>query len=112
MGGPDLYFDPCAFELPERGFFGNLGRNTVIGPSLTTFDFSLIKNTSITEGTNLQFRAEFFNIANTPNFANPAGRRGGQRVFDRNGRSLRTPGEISNTVTSARQIQFGLKLIF
>ena len=112
LGGPDLYFDPCAFELPERGFFGNMGRNTLIGPGITTFDFSLIKNTSIREGTNLQFRAEFFNLGNNANFANPAGRRGGQQIFDSRANDRSGAARITRTVTSSRQIQFGLKLIF
>src|SRR2546422_6512436 len=45
LGTPDLYFDPCAFALPEAGFYGNLGRNTVIGPGLAHFDFAVVKNT-------------------------------------------------------------------
>jgi len=38
LGTLDLYFDPCAFALPDAGFYGNLGRNTVIGPGLANFD--------------------------------------------------------------------------
>src|SRR6059036_1787393 len=49
LGTPDLYFDPCAFGLPDAGFYGNLGRNTVIGPGLANFDFSLMKNISFKE---------------------------------------------------------------
>ena len=51
--------------------FGNLGRNTLIGPSFKEFNFSVFKNTAITERVNLQLRAEFFNILNHPNFSNP-----------------------------------------
>jgi hypothetical protein len=51
--------------------FGNLGRNTLIGPSFTEFNFSVFKDTAITERVNLQLRAEFFNLFNHPNFANP-----------------------------------------
>jgi len=51
--------------------FGNLGRNTLVGPSFTEFNFSVFKNTAITERVNLQLRAECFNLFNHPNFANP-----------------------------------------
>lgn len=51
--------------------FGNLGRNSLRGPSFKEFNFSLYKNTAITEKVNLQIRAEFFNLFNHPNFANP-----------------------------------------
>jgi hypothetical protein len=51
--------------------FGDLGRNSLRGPSFKNFDFSLFKDTPITERLNLQLRAEFFNLFNHPNFANP-----------------------------------------
>jgi hypothetical protein len=51
--------------------FGNLGRNVLIAPSFKEFNFSIFKNTAITERINLQLRAEFFNILNHPNFSNP-----------------------------------------
>jgi len=51
--------------------FGNAGRNIVVGPGFHNFDFSVVKNTKIGETVNLQFRSEFFNIFNHPNFALP-----------------------------------------
>jgi len=51
--------------------FGDLGRNTLIGPSFKEWNFSVFKNTVITERLVLQLRAEFFNFLNHPNFANP-----------------------------------------
>ena len=51
--------------------FGDLGRNSLRGPSFKEFNFSVFKDTPITERVNLQIRAEFFNIFNHPNFANP-----------------------------------------
>ncbi len=51
--------------------FGNLGRNSLRGPSFKEFNFSLFKDTQLTEHVNLQLRAEFFNLFNHPNFANP-----------------------------------------
>jgi hypothetical protein len=51
--------------------FGNLGRNSLAGPSFKEFNFSVYKNTALTERVNLQIRAEFFNLLNHPNFSNP-----------------------------------------
>jgi hypothetical protein len=51
--------------------FGNLGRNILSGPSFKEWNFSVFKNTPITERVNLQIRAEFFNLLNHPNFSNP-----------------------------------------
>jgi hypothetical protein len=51
--------------------FGNLGRNSLRGPSFKEFNFSIYKNTALTERVNLQIRAEFFNLLNHPNFSNP-----------------------------------------
>jgi hypothetical protein len=51
--------------------FGNLGRNALVGPSFKEWNFSVFKNTVITERVVLQLRAEFFNLLNHPNFANP-----------------------------------------
>lgn len=114
LGGPDRYFDPTAFEAQELGFYGNLGRNTIIGPGFANFDFALIKNTfirSLSENFNVQFRAEFFNLFNRPQFANPAGQ---QRVIIINqGQGINpAAGRITSTVATSRQIQFALKVIF
>jgi hypothetical protein len=51
--------------------FGNLGRNSLRGPDLKQFDFSIFKNTKLGEKLNVLFRAEFYNIFNHPNFSNP-----------------------------------------
>lgn len=51
--------------------FGNLGRNSLRGPSFKEFNFSLSKETFLTERVNLQLRAEFFNLLNHPNFSSP-----------------------------------------
>ena len=69
--------------------------------SISNFDFSALKNTRLTEKFHLQFRAEFFNIFNTPQFGTP-------------GRTLGTGqfGVISSQANSPRQIQFGLKVIY
>lgn len=107
LGGPDQYFDPKAFLFPPDRTFGNLARNTLIAPGVATFDFSLTKNTFLNETINLQFRAEFFNLLNRANFGIP-----GTTVFDNQGILQADAGRITSTITTSRQVQFGLKFIF
>ncbi|HXG92320.1 MAG TPA: TonB-dependent receptor [Blastocatellia bacterium] len=57
--------------IPGTQHFGNLGRNSLIGPDYRNFDFSIFKTTQITERVSFQFRAEIFNIFNHPNFSSP-----------------------------------------
>jgi hypothetical protein len=105
------------FALPQTGssssptvHFGNLGRNAVKGPNLVNTDFSVIKTTKITERTNIQFRADMFDVFNHPNFGNPS------RVVSTSKTS--SFGKITSTRTptgdfgSSRQIQLALKFIF
>jgi len=66
------YLNPLAFVQPAFGTFGDLGRNSIYGPGFSNVDFSIGKNTRLTERLNLQLRVEFFNIFNHPNFALPA----------------------------------------
>jgi Carboxypeptidase regulatory-like domain len=114
LGKPGQWFNPAAFIAPPStgGFYGNAGRDTFIGPGLATWDFSVLKNTAIGERLQLQFRMEFFNLLNRANFntpnlivftpptaANPTGVSG-------------TAGAITSTATTARQLQFGLKLLW
>jgi hypothetical protein len=112
IGTPTLYFDPCAFVPQPLGTFGNLGRNTLIGPGIAEVDFSVNKNFQITEGKRLQFRAECFNLANHPNFQAPP--TSTRRIFDGQGQLVSTSVGALNppTATTSRQIQFGLKFIF
>jgi hypothetical protein len=107
LGGPSQYFDPLAFALPEAGFYGNLGRNTLIGPGLMALDLAVNKTFVLREGMKLQFRTEIFNAPNHPNFSIPSQR----TVFSSTGR-VGSAGLITSTRTSARQLQFGLKFIF
>jgi hypothetical protein len=97
------YFNRAAYALPPLFRLGNTGKNTLIGPGSQTWDFSLFKNTAITEKINTQLRGEFFNVLNHANFAVP-------------GRTLNTPafGVITaiNPASSGRVIQLALKLIF
>ena len=112
-GDPNGFFNPAAFVLQPAGTLGNVARNALIGPNLRTFDFSLAKNiplSGLSETGRLQFRAEFFNLTNRTNFGAPAliafaGTRDGESP-------LPSFGRVRNTVTDARQIQFGLRLSF
>ncbi|MBI2822289.1 MAG: TonB-dependent receptor [Acidobacteria bacterium] len=111
LGGPDRYFDPGAFRLQEAGFYGNLGRHTVIGPGLATFDFAVIKQIRVRERSSVQFRAEFFNLLNRANFDVPGS--SGRQVFrDATGVPSGDAGRIVSTTTTSRQLQFGLKVMF
>jgi hypothetical protein len=89
--------------------FGNAGRNSVIGPGLVTWDFSLVKNTHVKERFNLQFRAEFLNILNKANFGTPVDN---STFFDSGGNPVGGAGALDTTSTTSRQIQLGLKVIF
>src|SRR6185437_10043939 len=74
LGKPEQWFNPAAFLAPPNnsGFYGNLGRDTLIGPGLATWDASLLKDTRIRERATLQFRAEIFNLLNRANFNTPS----------------------------------------
>ncbi len=91
---------------PNQGVFGTLGRDTFRGPALYNFDFALIKDTPLAtragrELTDIQFRAEFFNLFNIVNLGLPANTIKGSGF-----------GEINRTANNSRQIQFSLKLMF
>lgn len=108
LGRPDRYFDPDAFVVPLNGTYGNVGRDTLIGPGLKNIDLSLLKDTFLNERLRLEFRAECFNILNTPNFNTP-----NLIVFTSDsGIPSSAAGRITSTSTTSRQIQFGLKLIW
>ena len=66
------YLNPAAFAQPLSGTYGNLGRNTFSGPGLNDFDVSFVKSQQISGDWWLRLRAEFFNVWNHPNFANPS----------------------------------------
>ncbi|MGC1105423.1 MAG: carboxypeptidase-like regulatory domain-containing protein [Candidatus Acidiferrales bacterium] len=108
LGTPKQWFNPAAFLAPpaNSGFYGNLGRDSLIGPGLATWDFSVLKDTPIRERMTLQFRAELFNLLNRANFNTP-----NPIVFTPSGVSP-TAGVITSTSTTSRQVQFGLKLLW
>jgi Carboxypeptidase regulatory-like domain len=96
----DGYLNRDAFQSSGAAF-GALGRNTVIGPDQRRVDISVSKMTRLKEGVSLEFRAEAYNVSNTPTFRNPA--------RDLSGGNF---GEITRTRGGPRVIQLGLKLRF
>ncbi len=108
VGKPSEWFNPAAFLAPPpgSGFQGNLSRNSLTGPGLGEWDFSMFKDTSLHERMRLQLRAEFFNILNHSNFNTP-----NLVVFTPAGVSP-TAGVITSTSTTSRQIQLAAKLLW
>jgi len=82
--------------------FGNSGLGIILGPGQVNWDTSLMKTTKITEKQTVQFRTDFFNILNHPQFANPGLQQSTPNTF----------GVITATAVNPRIIQFGLKYIF
>jgi hypothetical protein len=139
--GSVLYYNPSCFAFPLQGtipdvqcnkvvnpttgqpgclnLFGNVKRNSLVGPKLVDVDFSAYKNfpvRAISESFNVQFRAELFNILNHANFAPPINN---VAVLQSNvvgtanvGSYVSNAGLIDRTTTTSRQIQFGLKVIW
>jgi Carboxypeptidase regulatory-like domain/TonB dependent receptor-like, beta-barrel/TonB-dependent Receptor Plug Domain len=93
---------------------GNSGRNILIGPGTSNLDFSIFKNIpikKISESFNVQFRSEFFNILNHPNFAVPV-TPDHTDIFDSTGSPTGVAGKLTSTSTTGREIQFALKLLW
>jgi hypothetical protein len=95
------FFSTECFKDPPLGELGNASRTPLYGPGFVNTDFSAIKHFRLTEATNLDFRAEFFNLFNHPQFFTP-----GQDVDSSDF------GIITRTVNNPRLIQFALKLNF
>lgn len=108
LGTPDEWFNPAAFLAPPSGsgFYGNVGRDSLAGPGLATWDFSVAKTIPLQERFRLQFRAELFNLFNRANFNTP-----NVVVFTPSGLSP-TAGKITSTSTDPREVQFALKLLW
>jgi hypothetical protein len=104
------YINLNCFSLPAFGELGDLGRNTLRGPGFADFDFSIFRNVALAqEKYRIQFRAEAFNILNHTNF-------GAQTTGVFSGTSttpLSSAGQLQPpTLTTSRQIQFGVKFVF
>jgi outer membrane receptor protein involved in Fe transport len=113
LGGAIFGFNPCAFEAQTPGTYGNEGRNSIYGPAPKDVNFSMNKDFRATERLTVQFRAEFFNLFNHPNFGYTSGLGGVASTA-----TLGTPGfgELTSSAYGAlglaRNIQFALKLLF
>jgi Carboxypeptidase regulatory-like domain len=112
------YFNPNAFSAPAYGTVGNAPRDGLTGPGYVDWDVSLLKATQLSESVRLQFRAEFFNVLNHTNLQLPnevvfsAGPTQGTVANQTAAVSLGSPGVITATANTSRQIQLGAKLIF
>src|SRR6266853_5482711 len=114
------WFNASCYTLPATGTVGNLGKNTVTGPSYQSVDFSLSKDTKIFERLNTQFRAEIFNIFNHTNLATPGFLNlGNLNAFTAGSGGLNgspagltgnapNAGAIGGIIGTSRQIQLGL----
>jgi hypothetical protein len=112
VGNPNQYIKTRCLAFPGVNKWGDLGRNTLVGPGVSKLDVSVFKNNRIrriSESFNAQFRAEFFNVLNRANFASPTDH---STVFDQSGNPISSAGLITSTQTTSRQIQFALKLIW
>jgi len=117
-GNPSQYFaskavfvSPCVAAVPPATLPtchpGDLGRNAITGPNFVNTDFSVTKDTKITERFNLQFRSEMFDVFNHPNFGNPV-----LTVTSGSFGQIQSTRFPTGDFGSARQIQFALKLQF
>ncbi len=111
---PDLVDIPgnqiniAAFRAPRTGTFGSAGRNILRGPAAFNWDFSVFKNFRVQERQSVQFRAETFNLANTPQFGLPGAALNAPANF---GKSLGTISALGGFGTN-RQVQFALRYSF
>jgi hypothetical protein len=140
VGKPTQWFDPTMFAIPVVGTYGNATRNLLTAPGLRNLDFSMVKDTNVKwlgESGNIEFRAEFFNILNHPNFGLPnaviwSSSAGTVTAFNglynpqiqpagtidpATGKTSvmaapSTAGSISTTNNRSRQIQLALKVAF
>ncbi len=97
------FFDPTAFQRPQPGAFGNSGRNVIIGPGVRNVDLALSRSARLTDLTRVQFRVDFYNVLNHPNFVAPPSM---QNFFD-------SPDFGALFVArSPRIVQLGLKFLW
>ena len=106
VGDDGTFFDTTAFARPTGVRFGNVGRNIMRGPGTVNTDLSIYRTFKVTEKLNVQFRAESFNLSNTPHFSNPNGNANSSNF----GRILSTSS--SSAMGRSREFRFGLRIGF
>ncbi|MGH9344455.1 MAG: hypothetical protein ACRD19_11925, partial [Terriglobia bacterium] len=101
---PQHWLNPAAFAVAPPGTFGNLGRNSYVGPGIVNFDAAIHKNFHMfhKEDNFLELRVEAFNAFNHPNWGNPFANHNVGSLF----------GQILSTSTSMRELQFSAKYVF
>jgi Carboxypeptidase regulatory-like domain/TonB dependent receptor len=102
------WFNTAAFALPANFTFGNAGRHNLFGPGQTDIDFTAFKDFAVSERVKVQFRAEFFNVANHPRFGLNAS--GAAAPPDNNVQDASFG--VINDAGPPRDIQFALKFLF
>jgi hypothetical protein len=110
VGNDGTFFDTSAFARVTEVRFGNVGRNTMRGPGVVNLDLSLFRSFKLSDRFNLQFRAEAFNVTNTPHFANPADLETNDVNSSDFGRIFATDPDIA--AARSREFRFGLHLLF
>ena len=100
--GDAQWYNPTAFAVPAVYICGSAGRNIMRGYNVSNLDFSVAKHFRVTNGSNLEFRAEMSNTANHANFGYPD-----STITDGSG-----AGQISYTVSANREIQLALRYAF
>jgi hypothetical protein len=100
IGNP--YFDTTAFQSVTTARFGNTGRNILRGPGVVNIDAGVFRNIPLNERFKLQFRAEAFNLSNTPHFTNPAANVSTTTNF----------GTITSAEQDQRLVRFSLRVEF
>jgi hypothetical protein len=105
---PNAQFNILAFKNPAPGTWGNAGRNILKGPAAYNWDFSLFKDYRVRERQMVEFRAEMFNLFNTPEFGLPGANLSAPATFGRSTSTLSTSAGFGTN----RQVQFALRYQF
>ncbi len=95
------WFNKAAYVPNAAGTWGNVGRNTIIGPGIFNVDASIIRNFRLMANKSVQFRLEGFNILNRPIWGDPS-----------TTLTSSTYGQITTTRKAMREMQLGLKFVF
>ncbi len=109
IGPGTQWFDVTAFAAPTPNRYGTAGRNTLRGPDLVNYDFSIFKSFAITENKRIEFRTEFYNLTNTPHFNQPASNFSTASSF---GSITSTIGANGVAGGGEREVQFALRFLF